>query len=74
MWGQLSARATQDGKPRPTNDSWIAACCLTYGLPLATFNTKDFAYHADNHGLRFFGSRKERFGLSTEPLNVLCAS
>ncbi|HZP50303.1 type II toxin-antitoxin system VapC family toxin [Actinocrinis sp.] len=52
VWGQLSARAVQDGRPRPTNDSWIAACCLTYGLPLATFNVKDFAYYVDHHGLR----------------------
>lgn len=52
VWGQLSARAMQDGRPRPTNDSWIAACCLTYGLPLATFNVKDFAYYVDHHGLR----------------------
>jgi predicted nucleic acid-binding protein len=31
------------GRPRPVNDTWIAACCLVEGLPLATFNTKDFA-------------------------------
>ena len=52
VWGQLSARATQDGKPRPTNDSWIAACCLTYGLPLATLNAKDFRYYEAEHGLQ----------------------
>ncbi len=27
-WGQLQARAQHRGRPRPTNDSWIAACCL----------------------------------------------
>lgn len=32
-WGQISARATRRGRPRPTNDTWIAACCLAYGLP-----------------------------------------
>jgi toxin FitB len=50
--GQLSARAVQDGRPRPTNDSWIAACCLTFGLPLATLNVKDFAYYVERHGLQ----------------------
>src|SRR6266567_6312681 len=29
--------------PRPHNDTWIAACCLVDGIPLATLNTKDFA-------------------------------
>jgi predicted nucleic acid-binding protein len=26
-------------------DTWIAACCLVYDLPLATLNVKDFAEH-----------------------------
>ena len=34
--------AIQRGRPRPANDTWIAACALTYGLPLATLNAKDF--------------------------------
>ncbi|RGC68237.1 hypothetical protein C5N14_15065 [Micromonospora sp. MW-13] len=29
--------------PRPTNDSWIAACCLVDRLPLATFNGREYA-------------------------------
>jgi toxin FitB len=41
-WGQLSAAAIQRGRPRPINDTWIAACCLVYDLPLATRNVKDF--------------------------------
>ena len=28
------AGATQRGRPRPVNDTWVAACCLAYGLPL----------------------------------------
>jgi hypothetical protein len=36
IWGQISAYAVRRGQPRPANDSWIAACTLTYGLPLAT--------------------------------------
>ncbi|MFE9917427.1 hypothetical protein ACFYPG_19955 [Micromonospora sp. NPDC005553] len=42
------------GRPRPTNDSWIAACCLVDRLPLATFNGKDFADFAEYDGLRLF--------------------
>ena len=43
VWGELQERAQHRGRPRPVNDTWIAACCLVHGLPLATFNTKDFA-------------------------------
>ncbi|GAB3818035.1 type II toxin-antitoxin system VapC family toxin [Micromonospora zhanjiangensis] len=53
-WGRLQARAQLRGRPRPVNDSWIAACCLTHRLPLATFNGKDFADFADEDGLRLF--------------------
>ncbi|KXK59705.1 twitching motility protein PilT [Micromonospora rosaria] len=51
VWGQLQARAQHRGRPRPTNDSWIAACCLVDRLPLATFNGKDYAEY---DGLRLF--------------------
>ncbi len=27
-WGELQARAERRGRPRPVNDTWIAACCL----------------------------------------------
>jgi predicted nucleic acid-binding protein len=57
VWGQLSATATQDGHPCPVNDSWIAACCLAYGLPLATLNLKDFAYYEQCHGLHLLTTR-----------------
>jgi hypothetical protein len=43
------------GLPRPVNDMWIAACCLTYDLPLATLNLKDYAYFKDHHDLRILG-------------------
>lgn len=56
VWGEVSAQAVQDGRPRPTNDSWIAACCLTYGLPLATLNAKDFAYYVERHGLQLLSA------------------
>jgi predicted nucleic acid-binding protein len=51
IWGELQARAQQRGRPRPANDTWIAACCLANELPLATFNTKDFADFAAFDGL-----------------------
>jgi predicted nucleic acid-binding protein len=33
------------------NDAWIAAACLTEGLPLATLNTKDYVDFVEHHGL-----------------------
>lgn len=50
-WGELSAASTQRGRTSPANDTWIAACCLVEGLPLATRNVKDFAPFAEHHGL-----------------------
>ncbi len=50
-WGEIQAYAQLRGRPRPANDSWIAACCLVRGLPLATFNIKDFADFAEHEGL-----------------------
>jgi predicted nucleic acid-binding protein len=51
VWGELSAAATRRGRARPVNDTWIAACCITYGVPLATLNVKDFADFSEHHGL-----------------------
>jgi toxin FitB len=45
IWRELSAAATQLGRARPVNDTWVAACCLACSLPLATLNIKDFAEH-----------------------------
>jgi toxin FitB len=50
-WGEMQANAQLRGRPRPVNDSWIAASCLVHGLPLATFNTKDFTDYAEHDGL-----------------------
>lgn len=41
-FGMLTAAAMRRGRPRPTNDSWVAACGLTHGLPVVTPNVKDF--------------------------------
>ena len=50
-YGKLSAAAMKRGRPRPMNDMWIAASCLTHGLPLATLNVKDFEDFDIHHGL-----------------------
>jgi toxin FitB len=50
-WGQISAAAIQRGRPRSVNDSWIAACCLSRGFPLATLNLKDFVDYTKHEGL-----------------------
>lgn len=50
-WGEIQAYAQLRGRPRPANDSWVAACCLIRQLPLATFNLKDFADFVEHEGL-----------------------
>ena len=48
----LRARLTlRRGRPRPVNDTWIAACCLVRDLPLATLNVKDYADFAEHESL-----------------------
>lgn len=51
-WAELQAYAQLRGRPRPVNDTWIAACCLVRDLPLATFNTKDYVDFAAHEGLQ----------------------
>jgi predicted nucleic acid-binding protein len=51
-WGRLSAETRRAGRPRPINDMWNAACCIAYGLPLATLNIKDYQDFVDHHGLQ----------------------
>jgi predicted nucleic acid-binding protein len=50
-WGRISAAAIRRGRARPANDTWIAACALTYDLPLATLNVKDFEDFLEHEGL-----------------------
>jgi toxin FitB len=50
-WGQIQAAAQLRGRPRPVNDSWVAACCLVRDLPLITFNTKDYLDYTEHEGL-----------------------
>ena len=50
-WGRISAAAIRRGRARPANDTWIAECALTYDLPLATLNVKDFEDFLEHEGL-----------------------
>jgi predicted nucleic acid-binding protein len=50
-WGRISAAAIRRARARPANDTWIAACALTYSLPLATLNVKDFEDFGEHEGL-----------------------
>ena len=54
-WGRLSAAAIRRGRPRPVNDMWIAACCLTQGITLATLNLRDYEDFNQHHGLHILG-------------------
>lgn len=55
-WGAISAAARRRGRPRPPNDTWIAASCIAHQSPLATFNVRDFGDFVEH----------ERLGLITE--------
>jgi toxin FitB len=50
-WGEIAGFALRRGRPRPANDTWIAACCLVYDLPLATLNVKDYEDFVEHEGL-----------------------
>lgn len=51
VWGEMSAYAQRRGRPRPQNDTWIAACCLAFEVPLATLNVKDYEDFVEYEGL-----------------------
>jgi predicted nucleic acid-binding protein len=51
VWGEISAAAELRGRPRPVNDTWIAACCLARQLPLATGNLRDYVDFVEHEGL-----------------------
>jgi toxin FitB len=51
IWGEISAAAERRGRPRPQNDTWVAACCFAYELPLASLNLKDFRDFAEHERL-----------------------
>jgi len=51
VWGDIQAAGRLRGRPRPVNDSWIAACCIARDLPLITLNIKDYLDFAEHEGL-----------------------
>jgi predicted nucleic acid-binding protein len=51
-WGRLAAGAQLRGRPRPQNDTWIAACYVRHGIPLLTLNSSDFLDFARHDGLQ----------------------
>jgi predicted nucleic acid-binding protein len=51
IWGTITTAAQRRGRPRPLNDTWIAACCIEGGLPLLTLNRRNFADFAEHDGL-----------------------
>ena len=55
VWGAIAVGAQRRGRPRPLNDSWIAACCIDRGLPLLTLNRRDFTDFAEHDGLELLG-------------------
>jgi predicted nucleic acid-binding protein len=50
-WGELAGTAQLRGRPRPANDTWIAACCIWHNVPLVTLNAADFEDFVANDGL-----------------------
>jgi predicted nucleic acid-binding protein len=55
VWGTITADARRRGRPRPLNDTWIAACCIEGGLPLLTLNRRDFTDFVEHDGLMLLG-------------------
>ncbi|WP_020673872.1 type II toxin-antitoxin system VapC family toxin [Amycolatopsis nigrescens] len=55
-WGLISAHAHRRGQRSDGNDSWIAASCLAYGLPLATLNVKHYGTFATHERLELLTS------------------
>jgi predicted nucleic acid-binding protein len=58
LWGELTGQAKLRGRPRPQNHTWIAACCLRYGIPLVALNSADLGDFAEHHGLILLGERE----------------
>lgn len=57
-WARLAGSAQRRGRPRPQNDTWVAACCLRYELPLITLNRKDFEDFGSHDGLVLLGEQE----------------
>ena len=51
IWARITVAAQRAGSEPSLNDAWIAAGCLSYGLPLATLTKRRYRYFADRYGL-----------------------
>ena len=51
IWSRITVAAQRAGSAPAHNDAWIAAGCLSYGLPLATLTKRRYRYFADRYGL-----------------------
>lgn len=51
IWARITVAAQRAGSVPSPNDAWIAAGCLSYGLPLATLTKRRYRYFADRYGL-----------------------
>ena len=51
IWARITVAAQRAGSEASLNDAWIAAGCLSYGLPLATLTKRRYRYFADRYGL-----------------------
>lgn len=61
-WGHLAAAERDRGRSVKENDTWIAACCIGEGLPLATLNRRDFVGFVSHHGLSLVGEERGEEG------------
>ncbi|MEY9927886.1 putative nucleic acid-binding protein [Catenulispora sp. GP43] len=52
IWARITVAAQRAGRAPSSDEAWIAAGCLSYGLPLATLTKRRYQYFADRFGLR----------------------
>lgn len=52
IWGRIMVAAQRTGGTPPVNDAWVAAACLSYGVPLATPHKARYRHFADRYGLK----------------------
>ncbi|MEZ0115389.1 putative nucleic acid-binding protein [Catenulispora sp. EB89] len=52
IWGRIVVAAQRTGTTPAANAAWIAAGCLSYGLPLATLDKRRYQPFADRYGLQ----------------------
>ncbi|MBS2532436.1 hypothetical protein KGQ20_06590 [Catenulispora sp. NF23] len=57
IWGRITVAAQRTGSAPALNHCWLAAGCLSYGLPLATGDPRPYRYFADRYGLEVVSGR-----------------